>query len=114
MIDGASRSTCCRLPWHAHRDRLVLKPNDDYGGAGIVLGWEVDDADVGGRACDRALRRPYIVQERVAICPRSRSRAWWTAGSSSVDRIVDTAPFVLPRRRLRGRLPDAASPPRRW
>ena len=26
---------------------LVLKPNDDYGGAGIVLGWEVDQAHVG-------------------------------------------------------------------
>ena len=25
-----------------HREQLVLKPNDDYGGAGIVLGWEVD------------------------------------------------------------------------
>jgi len=28
----------------AHRDRLVLKPNDEYGGKGIVLGWTVDDA----------------------------------------------------------------------
>jgi len=27
----------------AHRDRLVLKPNDEYGGKGIVLGWDVDD-----------------------------------------------------------------------
>src|SRR5207244_5540702 len=26
-----------------HREHLVLKPNDDYGGAGIVLGWQVDD-----------------------------------------------------------------------
>ena len=26
------------------RDQLVLKPNDEYGGKGIVLGWEVDDA----------------------------------------------------------------------
>ena len=27
-----------------NRETLVLKPNDDYGGAGIVLGWEVDQA----------------------------------------------------------------------
>src|SRR5205814_4345949 len=25
-----------------HREQLVLKPNDEYGGKGIVLGWEVD------------------------------------------------------------------------
>jgi hypothetical protein len=24
----------------AQRERLVLKPNDEYGGKGIVLGWE--------------------------------------------------------------------------
>ena len=27
-----------------HRVQLVLKPNDEYGGKGIVLGWEADDA----------------------------------------------------------------------
>src|SRR5262249_50752872 len=27
---------------HANRERLVLKPNDDYGGKGIVLGWTVE------------------------------------------------------------------------
>ena len=30
------------LPWIAdNREQLVLKPNDDYGGRGIVLGWTV-------------------------------------------------------------------------
>src|SRR5688572_13397530 len=32
------------LPFVAqNRERLVLKPNDEYGGKGIVLGWEVSD-----------------------------------------------------------------------
>src|SRR5581483_10372828 len=32
------------LPFIAsHRDQLVLKPNDEYGGKGIVLGWEATD-----------------------------------------------------------------------
>jgi len=26
----------------AHRERLVLKPNDEYGGKGVVLGWTID------------------------------------------------------------------------
>ena len=31
------------VPWVlANKDKLVLKPNDDYGGKGIVLGWTVD------------------------------------------------------------------------
>jgi len=39
------------VPWMMRqRERLVLKPNDDYGGAGIVLGWEV--AEVAWRAMD--------------------------------------------------------------
>ncbi|MER3514870.1 MAG: hypothetical protein C4310_11215, partial [Chloroflexota bacterium] len=29
------------LPFIAdHRERLVLKPNDEYGGKGVVIGWE--------------------------------------------------------------------------
>ena len=49
-----------------HREQLVLKPNDDYGGAGITLGWTVDDA-AWGEAIARALAAPHIVQERVRI-----------------------------------------------
>src|SRR2546422_976737 len=50
----------------AKRDRLVLKPNDEYGGKGIVLGWEVDDA-AWERAVGAALAEPSVVQERVPI-----------------------------------------------
>ena len=50
----------------AHRDRFVLKPADEYGASGVVLGWQGDDA-AWAAALDRALARPYVVQERVAI-----------------------------------------------
>ncbi|HEX5635264.1 MAG TPA: hypothetical protein VFX50_18600, partial [Gemmatimonadales bacterium] len=43
---------------HERREELVLKPNDDYGGAGIVLGWTVDDA-AWAAAVQRALAEPY-------------------------------------------------------
>src|SRR2546422_492099 len=49
-----------------HRENLVLKPNDEYGGKGIVLGWETD-ASVWAQAIQTALFEPYIVQERVTI-----------------------------------------------
>src|SRR5690606_39327325 len=48
----------------AHKDRMVLKPNDDYGGHGIVLGWLVDDSEWEA-AVQRALQGPHVVQEKV-------------------------------------------------
>lgn len=75
-----------------HKDRLVLKPNDDYGGSGIVLGWTVDGEEW-RRAVQRALAEPYIVQERVAIA--SEPYPSLVDGKVQVvDRMLDTAPFV--------------------
>jgi hypothetical protein len=52
------------------RDRFVIKPNDDYGGHGVFIGWETspDDWDV---AIALALSRPYVVQERVPMAKHS-------------------------------------------
>ncbi|HWP42176.1 MAG TPA: hypothetical protein VNO14_02995 [Blastocatellia bacterium] len=47
-----------------NRDRLVLKPNDDYGGHGIYIGWESDEA-AWDSAIESALSGDYLVQERV-------------------------------------------------
>jgi glutathionylspermidine synthase len=82
------------LPWLVHnRNRLVLKPNDEYGGSGIVLGWEVDDA-----AWDAALRlalaEPYIVQERIVL-PEEAYPSLIDGHVMITDRILDTAPFVF-------------------
>lgn len=74
------------------RDRMVLKPNDDYGGAGIVLGWTVDDA-AWEAAVRRALAEPYIVQERITL-PEEPFPAMDGDRLVFASRIVDTAPFV--------------------
>jgi hypothetical protein len=76
----------------ASRDRLVLKPNDDYGGAGIVLGWETDSAEW-ERGVANALASPYIVQERVAI-PSEPYPSLVDGRAVFADRMMDTAPFV--------------------
>lgn len=88
-MDGAEIDL---VPWiAAHREELVLKPNDDYGGAGIVLGWEVDGA-IWEIAVTRALTEPYIVQRRIAL--PSEPFAAIVDGELTFDqRIVDTAPF---------------------
>jgi len=48
-----------------HRETLVLKPNDDSGEHHSVRGWETEEA-AWDRALKRALRTPYVVQEKVA------------------------------------------------
>jgi hypothetical protein len=46
------------------RERLALKPNDDYSDLHTYLGWEMDAAGW-ERALKQATRAPYVVQERV-------------------------------------------------
>lgn len=47
-----------------NRNRLVLKPNDDYGGHGIYIGWETDEP-AWDEAIEKSLKGDYLVQERV-------------------------------------------------
>jgi hypothetical protein len=81
------------LPFIAEqREMLVLKPNDEYGGAGVVLGWEADAA-VWEATLRRALEEPYVVQQRVMIPVES----YPTLVDGRVrfeDRILDTAPYI--------------------
>jgi hypothetical protein len=48
------------------RQTMVLKPNDEYGGKGVVLGWTVDQAEWEA-AIDVATTQSYVVQEAVEI-----------------------------------------------
>jgi hypothetical protein len=50
----------------ADREHLALKPNDEYGGKGIVLGWTVDQHEW-EQAFLTALTSSYVVQERVPV-----------------------------------------------
>ncbi len=48
------------------QDQFVLKPNDDYGGHGVFLGWETS-RQAWQEAIKIALHKPYVVQERVHL-----------------------------------------------
>ena len=75
-----------------HREDLVLKPNDEYGGKGVFIGWETS-ASEWDEALATALRSSYVVQERVdlkretfpELSPDLRLR----------DLVVDLDPFVF-------------------
>jgi uncharacterized circularly permuted ATP-grasp superfamily protein len=47
-----------------NRDRLVMKPNDEYGGTGVFIGWEMDES-AWDEAIEKALAEDYLTQERV-------------------------------------------------
>ena len=77
----------------ANRDQLVLKPNDDYGGTGVILGWEVDDSRWATEVA-RALEKPSIVQRRIGL-PSETFPSLADGAVVYADRIVDTAPFCF-------------------
>jgi hypothetical protein len=70
----------------------VLKPNDDYGGRGIVLGW-LASAEEWERTLRGALEAPYVVQERIPL-PSEPFPTWTDGGVQIYDRMVDLAPFI--------------------
>ena len=78
------------------REQLVLKPNDEYGGTGVTLGWETSEAEWGA-AIDRALAetdRGWVAQERIQI----RREVFPVCGGDGVtdrDMLVDFAPYVF-------------------
>ena len=91
------------------RDRLVLKPNDDYGGKGITLGWTVDGA-TWEAAVKQALESPHIVQERVEI-PSESYPSWVDGRVEFADRQYDTAPFITNASHMEGLLTRLATSP---
>ncbi|HWQ14660.1 MAG TPA: hypothetical protein VNL77_17820 [Roseiflexaceae bacterium] len=77
----------------ANRERLVLKPNDEYGGKGVVIGWE-SSADEWDRALSEALLSPTILQERVTIAYEDYPAL--VDGALQIGpRLVDTDPFMF-------------------
>lgn len=82
------------VPWTlANRQRLVLKPNDEYGGKGIVLGWVVEQSQW-EHSVTQALNEPTVVQERVNL-PREVFPSFEGGQLRLLDRMLDTDPFVL-------------------
>jgi uncharacterized circularly permuted ATP-grasp superfamily protein len=76
-----------------HKDQFVVKPNDEYGGSGVLLGWECSQ-EVWDAALKAALERPYVAQERVKIV-QSAFPAWIGGQLEVTPRYVDADPYVF-------------------
>jgi uncharacterized circularly permuted ATP-grasp superfamily protein len=86
----------------AHRDRFVIKPNDEYGGTGVTLGWDTSEADWDA-ALARAIAeraRGWVAQEKIAV-RRETFPVCDAGGVAMRDMLVDFAPYVF-RGRLAG------------
>lgn len=84
-----------------NRTNLVLKPSDEYGGAGVTLGWETD-ASAWDKAIEKALpardskdKGCWIVQERIPM-RRGEFPLVGTGGKVHFqDMLVDFAPYLF-------------------
>jgi uncharacterized circularly permuted ATP-grasp superfamily protein len=93
------------------REQLVIKPNDEYGGAGVMLGWETDPTSW-VRAVDRAIADhpgSWVAQRRIPV--RREVFPIVTEPPFRVDfkdMLVDFAPYLF-RGRLSGFLTRLSS-----
>lgn len=87
------------------REKLVLKPNDEYGGTGVKLGWEMAPAEWGA-ALEAAIADPpgtWVLQERIPV-RRELFPQFDAAGEVTMrDMLVDFAPYLF-RGRMSGYL----------
>src|SRR5580700_8960106 len=79
------------------RENLVLKPSDEYGGSGVTLGWETDEA-AWDAAIERALTAQngvWIVQERIPIRREIFPYVTDVGQVHYRDMLVDFAPYLF-------------------
>jgi uncharacterized circularly permuted ATP-grasp superfamily protein len=99
-VDGQSVDLIPHL--RAQRDQFVVKPNDEYGGTGVTLGWETSEADWDA-AIARALaerERGWVAQRRIAV-RREMFPVCEADAMTPRDMLVDFAPYIF-RGRLAG------------
>jgi hypothetical protein len=79
----------------ANRHKLVLKPNDDYGGHGITIGWNTDEIRWNEALRSALINGDYVVQERVKTA-REMFPALQDNGSVEfAEQLVDLDPLLF-------------------
>lgn len=76
----------------SHRAELVLKPNDEYGGKGVFLGFESTEAQW-DEAIATSLKSAYVVQRKVEI--GRQPFPVLAPGLPSRDFVVDLDPYLF-------------------
>ena len=109
MVKNGRRQSLLRLA-EDERESLVLKPNDEYGGTGVKLGWETTPGEWGTQL-NGALKDPpgtWVIQERIPV-RREIFPMFDPAGEVAMrDMLVDFAPYLF-RGRMAGYLTRLSS-----
>ncbi|HXT63769.1 MAG TPA: hypothetical protein VN696_12100 [Pyrinomonadaceae bacterium] len=77
------------------RDRLVLKPNDDYGGHGIYIGWSTDEIGWDEAIHNALANGDYLVQERVPTARETFPALTPQDTIEFVEQLVDLDPLLF-------------------
>lgn len=78
-----------------NRDRFVLKPNDDYGGHGISIGWNTNETQW-NEALEGALADgDYLVQERVPTARETFPALTADGRIEFAEQLVDLDPLLF-------------------
>jgi uncharacterized circularly permuted ATP-grasp superfamily protein len=78
-----------------HRDRLVLKPNDDYGGHGIYIGWNIDEIGWDEALHNALANGDYLIQERVPTARETFPALTAEDTIQFVEQLVDLDPLLF-------------------
>ena len=77
------------------RDQLVLKPNDDYGGHGIYIGWNTDEISWGEALRNALANGDYLVQERVPTARETFPALKEDGSIEFAEQLVDLDPLLF-------------------
>ena len=78
-----------------NRQRLVVKPNDDYGGHGITIGWNVDEIGWTEALRLALANGDYLVQERVPTARESFPALRTDGTIEFAEQLVDLDPLLF-------------------
>jgi len=78
------------------RERFVIKPNDEYGGTGVTLGWETSESEWDA-AISRAVSErdsAWVAQEKITV-RREPFPICESGGVAMRDMLIDFAPYIF-------------------
>ncbi|MEP6913506.1 MAG: hypothetical protein ABI923_12165 [bacterium] len=78
-----------------NRQRLVLKPNDDYGGHGITIGWNTDEVGWDDALRNALANGDYLAQERVPTARETFPALKDDGTIEFAEQLVDLDPLLF-------------------
>jgi hypothetical protein len=85
------------VPWaRENKETLVLKPNDDYGGHGIYIGWNSSENEWDNAIAAAHTNGDYLVQERVKTSKEIFPMLFGYEGDvQMIEQLVDLDPLLF-------------------